>query len=383
MSRAKVKRSGARGARKGRNTPAVWTIVVVDQEPLRRKTAEECQRQMRRLDKARADWSRFEREDKPAFERWMAVTFGPLMTEMREISDQIREKENLIDEVETELLVGDWPSYEAAYRAVRRRKEQPPPAPRKSSAPEEDGATNDDRRRDDESEDEEGSGFNEFEEEQLFDEFLRVIMGMNPDRMSDAKYQKMFADFRRNVLGHDRNDSGHARSDAPQANEPKPAAPTSRLKELYRILVRRLHPDTRADSDAQVSAIWHEVQEAYSHGNVERLEMLLAFTDMQAESTGTHTTLAQMRAVLTELRRSLNALLRTLSSAKREMAWNFAQNADRARLEEKLRRQMARDVEARKAQLQELDAFIASWSASKRQRRGGRRNPRGHAEFPF
>ena len=39
-----------------------------------------------------------------------------------------------------------------------------------------------------------------------------------------------------------------------------------RIKEIYRRLVRRLHPDLRANGDATVSSLWHEVQEAYAAG---------------------------------------------------------------------------------------------------------------------
>jgi hypothetical protein len=45
----------------------------------------------------------------------------------------------------------------------------------------------------------------------------------------------------------------------------------TRLKEIYRQLVRRLHPDARTDAKDGVEAIWHEVQEAYVKGDVERL----------------------------------------------------------------------------------------------------------------
>jgi hypothetical protein len=46
------------------------------------------------------------------------------------------------------------------------------------------------------------------------------------------------------------------------AEKPSASREEARFKEIYRILVRRLHPDLRADGDATVSALWHEVQEA-------------------------------------------------------------------------------------------------------------------------
>ena len=48
----------------------------------------------------------------------------------------------------------------------------------------------------------------------------------------------------------------------------------ARVKELYRTLVRRLHPDLRADASAGVSALWHEVQAAYAASPLARLDIL-------------------------------------------------------------------------------------------------------------
>jgi hypothetical protein len=382
MRRVNGKTRGRPGANARKRGPVVWTIVLIDQGPLRRKAAKECQREMKRLEKARADWQQFQQKDKPAFERWMAQTFGALMTEMREINTIINEKEALVEAVEAEMYMGRWPTYELAYRALERRRAQAEAIARSGARNQDDEGA--DPRNEEKTDDAEPPRMSEFEEELLFEEFVRTFMGMNPDRMSDSAYQKLFADFRANVLGAE----GRKRDQEPEAEtrhagKKAPAAePSSRLKELYRILVRRLHPDTKADSDAQVSALWHEVQQAYSDGNIERLEMLLAFTDLQTEAAGEHTTVSQMRAVLAEVRRSLHALLRSLSSAKRELAWNFGENQKRDVLEQKLRRQMERDIGMRKGQLQELEVFIASWSAPKR-RRSSRRRPQDHAEFPF
>ena len=388
MRRAKGKR-GQAGGQKRRKGPAVWTIVLIDQEPIRRKASRDCQREMQRVEKARADWKRFEQEDRPAFERWRAITFGPLLSALRDISAKIHEKEMLVDEVVAEMAFGGG-DYAWAYLRVRLRKEQAQAKAQRATRhdPDDDdveaevreGAQGDAHNgRASESEE---NPFDDLEAEMLFDEFARTIMGINPDRLSNSAYDKMFADFKKKILG----DGGPKmlddeelpnRNHAPRGGDEGP----SRLKELYRILVRRLHPDMRADSDPNVSAIWHDVQEAYADGNVERLEMLLAFTDMQAEGVGEKTTVGQMLAVLQELRSSLHALLRTLSGAKREMAWDFARNANRERLEFKLRTQLERDIAARERQLTELESFIGSWTVPKRSR--PRRQSRAQDEFMF
>src|SRR5437588_12761186 len=70
------------------------------------------------------------------------------------------------------------------------------------------------------------------------------------------------------------------RRSAVDEEPPEPGTIDPRVKEIYRRLVRRLHPDLRADGDATVSSLWHEVQEAYAAGDVARMELLLALSDL-------------------------------------------------------------------------------------------------------
>ena len=346
---------GQRGAPAAHKRSKNRQIVLLDQKPLRRKAALQCRRQMARLEKAKAEWKRFQQEDKAAFDRWMASTFGALLSGLREIEAAVSSREALIREVEMEMIFGGARSPRSAYARVQNRRDNPPPEadPRATPPPPP-------------REDEEGfesSPFGdipEFEQEMLFDDFLRVVMGLNPDRMNEREYEQMFAKFRVNMLGQERPE--------PQpASTPQPEQ--SRLKELYRQLVRRLHPDTKADSDVAVSTIWHDVQEAYGDGNVERLEMLLAMTDLQSNATGEHTSLSQMRSVLAELRSSYNALQRNLRAAKKDPAWNFGRRQDRSVLEERVRGELKSRFLWHEGLLQQLDAKIAGWSAPPKARK--------------
>ena len=115
------------------------------------------------------------------------------------------------------------------------------------------------------------------------------------------------------------------RSQSADEPEEPPTEVDARVKELYRLLVRRLHPDLRADGIAAVSALWHEVQEAYAASDIPRMEILLALSDIESNHLGDQTSLGQMRAVFAELQRALRNLEKSLLEAEGEDAWNFAQ----------------------------------------------------------
>jgi len=346
--------------------PGSLKMVLIDQEPLRKKAAQDCSREVTRLEKLRADWKRFEQEDRPLFERWMAQKFGALVSELREGESSLREKERLVAEVNVIVMFGEARSQRAAYKMVLERRAAPPPeAPPRDS---------DDEDLDDEDADFGGAagfhgGTGDPEADRwLFDEFLEINFGVYAEDLTKAEYAELLARFKKEVLGEIPNPKKHA---APgQAKAPAPVKPgAERLKELYRQLVRRLHPDTRKDSSPSVTALWHEVQDAYATGNVERLEMLFALSEMTGQTFNPSTTLFQMRSALRELKRSIQAVLRSLSGAKKDPAWGFAQTQEHAALHDRIEKQLLRDRAGQMSALAKINALLASWEKTTKKRK--------------
>jgi hypothetical protein len=368
--------------------PKKWAksfhLIVIDQEPIRKAAASECSRALAQLEKARAEWRRFDREDRPAFERWMASTFGGLLTKIREVEAKVREKEMLAAEVEMEAMFGGRGGY-AAYKRVMDHRASPQGDARNfdgAPPPQDEGDwAGEDPDAEDYDED-----FDPFEEELLFEEFARVVMGINPDRLSDREYDRLFKEFREHVLKKEKAAQGQP---PPFQGSASSAAPpvavkseAGRIKELYRLLVRRLHPDLRADRDAEVSHFWHDVQEAYEQGNLERLEMLLALTDLQANAVGDHTSLFQIRAAHKELRRAFQALQRSLSQAKKDPAWKFATMTNRQQVRAGIQRRLESELRDHEADLAELDEQIARWEAAADRIKSPKRKPAPQQKKP-
>ena len=330
-------------------------IVWIEQAPLRASAAGECADMMARLEQARRCWHQFERQDKPAFVRWRAREFGALLSTARDVEDKIRDAQNLIHEVEMEMRRKIQDPH-SAYRRVLFRRENPGVVENRQSSPNGSRSTR---------------HLSEFEQEALFQEWVQKFLGTNPAKMDDDAYSTSFEVFKSHMFV--RQESTFDRSDvSPQdvrrsAVEEDPAEPEAidpRVKEIYRRLVRRLHPDLRADGDATVSSLWHEVQEAYAAGDVARMDLLLALSDL-SNPPGASTTLSQMRSVLTELTRSVRALELSLIEARREDSWNFARTGPSKDLQLRVERQLKHELAVRQQRLELLTGIIAGWAIGK------------------
>ena len=349
----------ARERKTGRGQQLTLNIVLIDQNPLRSAAGAECSAMMARLDVARAAWHRFEREDRPGFVRWRAREFGPLLSELREVEGQIRESEALVHEVEMEMRRG-FCDPQSAYQRVMFRRENP------SLAQNEPEPAHRPRAR----AGEEQKFFTEFEKEALFQEWVHKFIGTNPDKLDDEAYSTTFEAFKSHMFRSRPEEPGPSQKfrrpaqerPAPADEEPAPAPIDARVKELYRLLVRRLHPDLRADGSAAVSAMWHEVQEAYAASDIAHLEILLALSDIESDRFSDQTSVSQMRAVLAELTRALFALEDSLRQARDEDAWGFARTGAEPGLHERVDRELQATLRRRSDRLSLLKRTIADWS---------------------
>ncbi|MGH7935782.1 MAG: J domain-containing protein [Chthoniobacterales bacterium] len=326
-------------------------MIFIDQGPLRSAANTNCHAAMGDLEEARSLWHHFERKDKPSFIRWRAREFGALLSKARDIETQIRENEALVYEVELEMRRTIIDPHSAYQRVMYRRAH---PSASEDARAAEGG--------------EQGRAVSEFEQETLFQEWVKKFVGTNPDKMDDEAYTASFNAFKSHMFASKPAEpppNENRRASKPRFGEveEEPVAPLdARVKELYRLLVRRLHPDLRADGNAAVSSLWHEVQEAYAMGDVGRMELLLALSDIEANAVSEETTLFQMRAVLQELQRALGALQRSLHEAKSDDAWDFARKGADKELREQIERELQRHLVTRTARLASLQKIIADWA---------------------
>lgn len=331
-------------------------LVLVDGASIRKKIKKDYEKALRDLENSQRQLDEFHQTDLPRFTQWLSTQFGVLLTEIRELSQKIAADEALIFQVQSEAMFSGV-SYARAYKRVMEFRENPeplPPPPTGSDEP--DGDWNPREARPESGEVDDEDPFDEFFN-QLFDEF-----GVHEDRRE-----------RRASRG------GNLRAPASQPHT------SSRLRELYRSLVRRLHPDTQREMTAQKSEWWHQAQAAYEAGDLEQLEVLLTLCEIGESGTTAHTSASLLQRITAKLKTSLREIKRQIAGHRKDPAWNFSRRSDHAEMAVQMRRNLTNDLRGMREDWQETQEMIAGWkAAAERLKPTRRRKQRPQSmEFPF
>jgi hypothetical protein len=322
-----------------------WAIIAIDGTPLRKKAQRAYQKALRDLDAAKAQLNEFHERDQPAYSRWISRNFGALLTEIRELESKLFEAQQLVVEVEQEYFFGGRRSIASAYREVMRRRAQPEPQePADNPAGDE-------------------------EEE---DEFRREF----------EAFEKTIDDFWARIAG-----DAHEHTQNHRQEKAKAASPSSRrLKELYRTLARRLHPDKAADLTPSEKEWWHQTQEAYETGNLEQMEMIFTLVDIQDNGTR-ETSISALAKLTAGFKTRLRALKRQLTKLRRDAAWNFSQRNDHSILSQNIQASLNADRQRIASLLSQYRTQIAQWERApippSKPARPRRRTPSGQRDFWF
>jgi hypothetical protein len=301
--------------------------VVVDLHQLLRRLAREegdCQRALAELeDRIR----QFEDVERPAYESWLRLELGPILTRLDEVAAELRVQQMIAERV-AELVDEHGLHPRQALHVVREGAPAAPGPPPGDATREEIEA----RRR------------------------------AKRERKRAARKQA-----RRTQRAADGGPEG--------AGVPDGGA-RLRMLALYRGLARQLHPDSptrlRALAPARLRTIWAEVQAAYAARSVERMLALSAWLETVAVA-GTDAaspeaepapllSLAERHERLRALRRSWRSLTRRLTELAHDPGWGFPETSarDRRRLRQAAARRFADELAARQAALQEVVDVLAA-----------------------
>ena len=330
-------------------------LVLVDGTAIRKKIKKDYEKALRDLDTSRQLLDRFHQADLPSFTRWFNSRFGALLTELREVGQKLAADQELIFLIESEMMDGAG-SYARAYKQVMERLESPelplPPDDREASEESDPFGAGADR---DPMED----------DEDPIEAFFRELFGDPTQGKSQGGKQGAHASKQRD------------------ADTPEPGV--SRLKELYRELVRCLHPDTQREMTAQKTEWWHQVQTAYEAGDAEQLEVILTFYKIGESGPSADTSASLLQRMTMQLKNSLRPVKHQLAALRKDPAWGFSLRTDHDALAAQLRRALTADLKGMREHWQHTQHLLATWrSASERLRppRRRKRTPK-QPECPF
>ncbi len=305
-------------------------LIQVDGTNIRKKLTKAYQKALRDLDNSRQKLDQFHKTDLPEFTSWVSTRFGAQLTQVREIRQQIASDEELFMLVQTEAFRRGI-SCAKAYELIMKRREDLESSPKPADGDEE-GHGPDGSGKAEEPEDSEG-------EEDPFEAFLRDIF---EDAWSEEESW-----------------------DEPSSEKEAQSAPKhGRLKELYRAVVRKLHPDHQPDMTSQKTEWWHEAQEAYEKGDADQLEVILTLCEIGEGGTTSQTSASVLYKITEQLKSSLRGIKRQLTKLRRDPAWNFSNKPDRDDLEDRLRLELMEEISILRDRDQQNKETIESWKAA-------------------
>jgi hypothetical protein len=321
-------------------------IILLDQEPLRAEAGRAARKKIGEMEKLSSSLEEFEKTILPAYTRWEEETLGPLLAEERQLNAKIDHLEHLLSTASLEaLFTGRDPSeiYADIAREQQEWEERQAGGEPDRSEPELEPEPEEDP-----------DAKREFtDEEREFRSYVRYAIGEDPDYFDKRQYKKLFNEYREWKKRRE--------EDCGSATQKKQDIP-ARVKELYRVLVRRLHPDTgKSRKDPNTQRLWHDLQNAYAAMDVERLEVLLALTDLHESGSAIRSTLYHLRKVAKEMERTVRDLKNRFREARSSPAWQFWHADNRQKVGAKMRAAVEARIRDAKNHIATLEQQIDFW----------------------
>lgn len=312
-------------------------LIVVDQEPIRKKALDKFKRAQKALLKNRAQLSHHLNVVRPSFGHWINGIAGEKMQRVATLQNRLRERALLLDRIE-QLVYEEFLSPRKAYEFVNQEFEEA-----KNQA---------DQKNMNEGEPYfESDGEDPFEEEALFEKLFEELTSfMEGGRPGEKREQKEF-DFIKS-----------------QKKEKE-----RKIKNLYRQMARMLHPDTGLGSNESSRELWPEVVAAYKANDLETLEMLSVsvqlVSDPRAKTVGISDLNRLCKFLIVQSRR-IKQELRLF--ARQDPAWKF-ETQDRNKLAQKVLADISRTERALEEMLKEIENRIGIYQkkAEQRKKRSG------------
>jgi hypothetical protein len=343
--------------------------VPIDGDPVRRAARKAHERIRVRMESIEKEIESFEGEDLAAYQRWLHSSFGPLLTELRDLDINISAKQDILDRV-NDYQYWENISPARAYALVKHDMVNQDPDMNPEIA----------------GQDRPGPDFDDFDDSS--DEELRSVYEA-ASYMFESQTGFEAPDFEsfKEALG-----MGGAR---PAGKDGMKESGQARVKKLYRTIARILHPDISDSFSVREQRLWHQAQEAYRQGDIIGLETVLAHLEAASSDPIFAPTVSELMDRTREMREMVQFLEEDLKEARLHPGWQFCRkNAVQIEsLRKRLRKELERSLNQAKncladveAELQKLENALSKMQSHKRKKDRKSRtyaDGTGQARFTF
>gem|GEM_PF-3607972 len=292
----------------------------------------------------------FEQKDLPAYEKWFDEKYVSYLDETRELAGQFQNKLRLLMLTELEQAIHGL-SFGEAWERVNAAGYQS-----SISKPEEVNF---------------GLG-KDLEDQDLCDCPYCSLMreeGLAGDTRFEAAFKDddEFLEFMRRGFEEARNSRDPSNKDTRIH-----AATLKRVRELYRRLVKRLHPDHGGETSPQHLELWHLAQEGYRNSNFETLTLVFVMLVWEDREALEAITIGEMSAAADGLHHQNRLRRRELNRYNRHPACGFdaLSTQQQKQLERRYRREMAEERREIADKLRELNFRLSAFLEQDRRQRG-------------
>jgi hypothetical protein len=311
------------------NTKVVKDLVVIDQKKIRKKYITNCKKTIKELEKVKNSWEEYHSNDIPQYEAWYNQTFGSKLSEIRENQEKASYLYHQIYEIKYWSRKKRISEFEA-YLHILDRKRNPEKYFEEDEAErkkEEEFYKNQEKNRkqnhdsynfeeDDEDEDNEFI-FSDEDLEEMFQMFLNANRDLKQKAKDPKIYKEYFENFKKEYY-----------KQFPENKQPPPRLSKEdemlRIKKLYRELARKLHPDYQKENNPFYNELWNDVQKAYQDQDLEKLETLLALSNIHSGDFSFEISISDLIKVQQEYKNQLKSLRSEIKKYKKNIQWGFS-----------------------------------------------------------
>jgi hypothetical protein len=299
-------------------------LLVVDNDVILDALRKEYRKILKQAEKAEKDFQNYQQIDNVAYQEWLNSHFGEHLTQLRDYMQEGERLRSILEEVEAiafEREINETQAFQI-YKAEQEGRWaevahhfKPLPAEEMGKEPEED---DDDPFGD-------GPDDEEISEEDLMREMVEQLASMYEAETGrkPPQYEQVMQ--------------------AIATKKKKPA--NQALKECYRSIVLRLHPDRNKDFTPYNQALWNQAQEAYQAQDLEALELILARLESGSDDVDSITKVSLVKKMIEKIKNDLHLLRQQLGQARKSPGWNFSKMSDRSVLERKIRKDLKSTVD--------------------------------------